>query len=679
MSLPKEQIINWFSRIQKAEDFQSKRHEAWNQIMKLYKGEFFSKPTDNSGEITEVNFTFEYVRVLVSAIYAKDPYIFARANIGKRAAFAEIMEFALNYYWRELKMKQKIKSCIASSVLTPPGFIELGYMFVKEIKDEFTKQLEEEFPELVQQKDTKPLEKQGIFDDTVKEDDIFVKPHTAWKVLFPDGYHNIRESPWMAIVDTVPLLDIKSNPLFSKAKNNINPGIANSPSNNSTSAAFNLKRDVPLTNMNGRDNLDEENIPVDLYYIFDRRSQRRFVIVKGLEEALFDKEWKYLPEGFPLFPLIFNEIPATKDNSHAYPLPDVVPLLPQLKELSKINSAMMRHRKRAGTLILGRKGAVSEEEVTNIQQANDVDIVLMDNIDENSVKTFTPPSLPPDFYRIRDTIMQDLLRISGLPQLLSGGNSGVETATESENIRLGATLIQSEKVDTIEEFTKDIARYMAGLIWQFKSRRDIEEIYGEPLSEEMWPSLPKKEDGEVDINKARRIIQKEIHFYIEAGSTRPPKDENVERKLWMDLVTSVKQMFPGRLNDGVILPQLLKKFDFKDIDQAVISFDEEEAQVAEQENQLLLQGIPVPVSPNQNHKIHAQIHANMANQGQSSPQLDQHLLEHVSREEQQSPGGDGRNRKRNTSADVRRRGVPENVDFVGASNTPQRGINRGGG
>src|SRR3990167_9267589 len=145
-----EEIRMWQGRINKAETLQEERSKERKEILKLYLGEFFGKPTDNSGEITEVNFVYEFLKVLVAAVYSKDPFIFVRARTTYRYKFAETMEEAINYYWSELKLKGKVKKAIIDAVLSPPGFIEIGYLFLKEKKDrdEITRRLEEEFPEL---------------------------------------------------------------------------------------------------------------------------------------------------------------------------------------------------------------------------------------------------------------------------------------------------------------------------------------------------------------------------------------------------------------------------------------------------------------------------------------------------------------------------------------------------
>jgi len=662
-----ENIREWFGRITKAEDLQAERSKERKEILKLYLGEFFGKPTDNSGEVTEVNFTFEYIKVLISAIYARDPFIFVRARSGKWATFAETMQLVINYYWKELKLKKKIKSSILDGVLAPPGFIEIGYLFIKE-KNQITEDLEKEFPEL---KVTEPLETKGIFDDTIKEDDVFANHIPSHQALWPDGYNDIREAPYFIIKRKMPLLDVKANTMFKSVRNRLT-GFNTISSTSKKAGKFTLKDNVKPMQSSVQEAIDEEQTEITLYYIFDKRTQARFVLAKNFDEdSLFERDWKYLPEGFPIFPLVFNQIPSTEDKANSYPLSDVIPMLPQLKELSKLSSAMMKHRKRSGTLLVVKKGKISPQEITNITQANDLDIVELENIDEGSLKGFTPPSLPQDFYNLRKVVLEDLMRASGFQQLLAG-QTGIETATESENVRAGALLRTSEKQDVIEDFTVEIAIYLAGLIYQFKQdKSEIGQIIGEDeVSEEMWPSLPKNPDGTVNIDKARIFIQKEIWFEIDAGSTRPPKDEAVERKQWMDAVATIEATYPGRLKESVIIPQLLKKLEFKDIEQAVKAFDEEEAQAAQQETQLLLKGIPVPVSPNNHHMIHLQVHAQPTQQGKSSPALDQHIATHASFEENLRGAtpqkGDARAANKSTVPDITRRGVPEGADFSGA-------------
>src|SRR3989304_1595823 len=218
------------------------------------------------------------------------------------------------------------------------------------------------------------------------------------------------------------------------------------------------------TQGNPYDSGDKELTKITLYHIFDRASRKIFTPAKNFtEDSLYDGEWNYLIDGFPIYPLIFNEIPRCDEDSNAFPLSDIVPMIPQLKELSLISSAMLRHRKRAGTLLLGKRGAITEGDASKIQNSSDVDMILLNDIGEATVKGFPPPALPQDFYKLRQILLEDLIRRSGYNQLL-GVSKGIQTATESDNVAAGALLRQSEKIDIIEEFTVLIAKEQAGVL-----------------------------------------------------------------------------------------------------------------------------------------------------------------------------------------------------------------------
>lgn len=665
--MDKDTIKMWFARIQRCEDLQSNKTNERKQILKLYKGEFFGSPVAGSSEVIEDNFTYEFMQVAISSIYARNPHIFVRTKNPKRGQFAETMELVINHYWYEKNAKQKFKKAIIDGILQPPGFIEIGYFLFTE-KNKILKQVENEFPELKDlNKKRKTEEEQGITDETIKEDDVFLNHISTWDILFPDGYHDIRECPYLIKKQVVTLDKILANPIYKNTEKLRNRRILKDSTSPVT--AYNMKALPRSEGSYGR--IDDELVKVTLYHIFDWAGAKRFTLAKEVpDDALHETEWDYLIDGHTIFPLIFNEVPKTDEESNAFGLSDIVPLIPQLRELSLISSAMMRHRKRAGTLLLGKEGSITPTQATNIQNASDVDLILVDDNSEAALRGFTPPALPQDFYRLREIILRELIRRSGYNQLL-GVAEGIQTATESENVQAGMVVRQSEKVDTIEELTVLVAKGLAGLIWQYKQdKKEIEEIIGESVTEEMWPTLPKDKD------EARRIIQRELLFRIEAGSTRPPKDEAVEREQWRKIVVDINTLFPNRLKDDIILPQLLKKYEFKDIERAVISFDDEETKVAQEENKLLLQGIPQLTSPNENHLLHLQVHA----QAYQTPglaitqQMDEHILNHKQHYEANNPQVTPK-----TGGTKPETGVADFSDLLGAVRSlPGTGINTGG-
>ena len=655
--MTQDEIKIWFGRIQRAEILQAKHTEGRIQSIKLYKGEFFGNPISNNSETIDCNFLYENVELWKSAVYARAPYLFIRSRSTRMVRFSETMERVVNYYITHLGLKKLEKQAVVNAIIQPPGFIGAGYFFTSN-KDKLTRELEQEFPEL---RDTKKEKKKWDMNPGIQNDDIFLKYISPHSMLWPDGYHNLLDAPYLIEREQTNLMDLLSNPTYGKIKFEIDPRFA--AGKESTQTMFTMHNSPSMMPGNNYLNYDKELTPIVMYHVWDRRNRDRFTLVKNFHKnAIFEKEWNYVSDKYPYFPLSFHEIPETPDDAHSYPLSDVVPMLPQLKEFTKVTTAMMKHLKRSAALILAKRGAVSTGEASLIQSSENLDLIEFDHIDEASLRVLSIPPMNMDFGNMRNIILEDLQRVSGLNQLL-GSIKGVESATESDNIRAGALLRQTETIDNVENHIRDIGQFLVSLAWQFKTRKDIEMILGEPISPEMWPDFPDNMD------EARDIVNRELIVDIEAGSTSPPKDKAVERKQKQDLIGTLKANFPGRLKDDIILPQILEDYDFRDIDLAVIGFDAEEEQAAIEENNLLMQGIPLPVSPNQNHEIHMNIHSQIE---MPTPASDEHLLKHQEFMEKISPTiapqrGDSKIAPQTTTPELRRRGVPDAVDLQGAA------------
>lgn len=673
-------INKWFQRFTRATDLQGKSSEERKQAIKLYTGTTFGKPTDDT-EDSEVNFVYEFLDVILSAIYARNPHIFVRSDKAGRLSFAQTMEEVINYYWREKKVKQKMKRAIRDAILQPPGWISVGFQLEGKERDKFTKDLEREFPEL-KKNPPKTEEQEGILNETVKRGDIFINYLSSWDVVWPDGYNEIRTAPYLFIIERTNLEDVQNNPIYKNSKFDLRKFVGQG---NTIKKPTSFTMDALPQVLNNQESVDLETIAIKLIHVWDRRGQQVFTLAENFtDDTLFGpKDWNLLSDGFPFFPLVFNEIPQTDENSNSYPLSDVTPMIPQLKDLSKVSAMMVKHGKRMVPIVTTTEDGMSEPQRTNYQTSDIMELVIVD--DPTKVVVNTPPTIPAAWFNLKGEILQDLFRTSGMKQLLASA-VGVDTATESENIREGGRIRQSGKIDVIEDFTVDIARFVAGLLWQFIDRAQIAEIIGEEVSEEMWPDLPTLADGKTrDIVEARRVIQKEIHFRIDAGSTRPPKDEAIEQKLFSDAVGILKANFPGRFKEDVILEQLLKKMKIPEAEKAVIKFDDEEIAAAQKENELLMQGIPVPVSPNQNHQLHLQVHGQIEQNAttQPTPELDEHINITADFLERTNPTaspqrGDSKIAPQTTTPNARRQGVTEFADIKGSTAVRQPGANRGG-
>lgn len=670
--MAKLNIQMWMARFQRAKDLQKKEEKTRKSAIRLYTSTFFTNNASTETEDQEVNFVYEFIDVLLSAIYARNPHIFVTTENTKFLSFSDTMEKVINYYWREKKVKKKMKKAIKDALLQPPGWLSVGFKMPLD-KETTQIELEQEFPELKQKKKTE--EELGNLDETVKRGDISINYHSAWDVMWPDGYNDKRTSPYLFVLERTNLQDVQNNTMLKKSRFDVRRFIGLGGGTVQKPTSFVMSATPILNNQIMDGGTDLEIIPITLVHVWDRRDQQMFTLAEGFfDDTLFGpKEWEFLADGFPQFPLEFNEIPQTDEKANSYPMSDITPMMPQLKNLSQIDNLMMRHGKRQGGVVLYEEGGITEGQMSEIQNSNDLDAQKVDNIDK--IKTFTFPTVPSAWFNLKSEVLNDLFRISGMKQLLASAR-GVDTATESENIREGGRIRQSGKIDVVEDFTVDIARFLSGTIWQFIDPKQIEEIISEPLSEEMWPQLPKLPDGSTDMEEAKRIVQKELFFRIDAGSTRPPKDEAVEQKLFTDSIQILKANFPNRFKEDILVEELLKKMKIPEAEKAVLKFDEEEIQAAQKENQLLAQGIPIPVSPNQNHILHIQVHAQLQNNitTPTTPQADQHISEHAAFMERSQ----GQSKQSNTPGQRKQSGVPEFADIVGSTKAREPGANLGG-
>ncbi len=614
-----EDIKVWKGRIERALGVQQRQHSTWNDSIDLYNCVYFSKI--NGGldpERVDVNFANWYVDNLVPLVYFRDPYIFARAEHDNYSAFTATMEKVINIHWRKLMMKQQFKRVIKSGFLMPPGWIKTGYTAkigqdISKIEETKAKDLVGQIKSVItgifKKEKEKTPEEQGVLNQYIEEESIFANWIPSWKMLIPEGYQLVENMPYLIEIEDIPKIDFLSNPLY-KNKEKISP----SRETKSTSPSTNLHRP-------GYDNIgtsDSETDVIRLFHIQDRRNRKNITISMGCDEPHFEGDWWAGKDGFDYEPLIFDETLPSETESNPYPPNVLIPILPQIIEQSNARSQMVKWRKRASAIILAQRGLASEEDLRQMEESEAVQLMLVSNI--SAYQMAQTPNLPTGVFDVDNVIKQDLQMGTNMGQMMFAPQAGQRTATQATIAQSGLQLKSSARVDVVEDFTVKVAKKIAYLLWNFYDREKVSEILGEQVTESMWLDLPD------DPKARRRMIYSEIQFRIDAGSTAPPKDETVERKQWLDAMSIISTIAPERLNKEEAVKSIVKTFKYiKDINKIVISNDEGEMQTATQENQLMSQGMPQAVSPNENHQIHIQIHSQAA----GNEIVDAHILEHA--------------------------------------------------
>jgi hypothetical protein len=674
----------WKERIERSEGLQQQQHRDWKDAIDLLNCDYFSKLTGGTDpEFVEVNFAKSYIKKFVNLTYFRDPRIFVESRTGKYTDFADTMDTVINYELKRLRMKKQFKRVILSSALTSPGWIKLGYTAkigqdVAKIEEEKEKSIIEGLKDTIGgifRKEKKELtpEEQGILNSFITEENIFASWIPSWNMLMPEGYQVIEQMPYLIEIEEVPKMDFRNNPLYENKKSIHDKRV--------------VRRDTPTretmntANYNGQVGGDSELDTIRLYHVWDRREQKRFTMSLEANDKHFEGDWCYDFEGFPYKPLLFEDNLPGKDKTNPYPVNLVKPIMSQIIEKSYARTQMAKWRKRAAAYIIAGAGATDED----IAQITETEAVQLIKVSNSGLFQFAQtPALPQGIFEVDDVIDKDLQMMTSMGQMMFAPQAGTRTATQASIGQSGLQIDMAAAVDTIEDFTVEVATSLAQLAWQFYDRDKIGEILGEEATEKMWIDPPK------DPEERRRMIRSQMIFRIDAGSTAPPKDETTDKKQLLDLVSIVMTIAPERIKKGEFVERLLKRFKFaKDLNKIVISSDDDEKQKAQQENQLMLQGHPQTVGPNEPHDVHIQEHLQAA----GHPLVDQHIVAHGQKmgivgkgkgagqrqgeQQGQVQAGDNRPPVQSTNPEIARQGIPNSAGIAGAARNPGPGAKAG--
>jgi uncharacterized protein YeaC (DUF1315 family) len=667
------EISIWKDRISRAQGLQDQQHSDWKDSIKLYNCDYFKDLYSGiDPERVEVNFAKWYIDKQIPLVYFKDPKIFIKNRGDAYGDLCDTLDTLVNYEWRRLRLKKQFKRVILSADLTSPGWLKMGYTAkigqdIAKIEEIKQKSLISDLKDTIKgifNKDPEDVtpEEQGILNAYITEENLFATHISSFNVLIPDGYQYIENMPYIIEVEDVPMMDFKENPFF-KNKTSIMSSRANQPDNYQHTRVSTGK----YSDGTKDSSKDNEIETIKLYHIWDRRNQERKTMSMRTDDWHFKGKWPYDAEGFPLKPLMFEDNIQNEDQCNPYPTNILKPIMSQIIEKSQARTQMVKWRKRATAYILAQEGLATDEDMTKLGNIDGVTLAKVSNIAAFLMTQTT--NLPNGVFEVDDLIDKDLQMGTSMGQMMFQAQSGQRTATQASIGQSGLQAKLAANVDTIEDYTVDVASWIAQSAMQFYDKDKVEEILGEPVTEKMWPDFSKMDPAE-----RRRIIKSDIQITIDAGSTAPPKDETADKKQLLDMVSIIMSVAPERIKKGEFVERLLKRFKFaKDLDKIVISSDEDEQKKAMAENELMVAGHPQVPGPNEPHDVHIQEHIKAA----GHPLVDQHIVAtgqlmgikpkgDKQGEQQGAPqSGDTRPPKQSTNPEIARQGMPSNASISG--------------
>jgi len=524
----KEEVKQWLDRVNVARRYRDRIQEdlGVNRFTKEYMGNYDVRL--GNIQVPPINDVYAYTQSLISALSNKEPYIAVNARKTGTIKGAKILEVALNYYWRELKIKEENELELMDVTLAGDAWHKTGYS-----------------AQSVGSGETMKLKDEKIYSN---------------RVSFKDIVYNIgsRKAPWdcqwMAQRIVRPTKDVADEYDIppSKLKGGPHPAL-----NESEFKSANFKSDLNFST---------------LWEIWDSREQKIRLVAEGYEKYLKKPtNWPDYVDEFPFDNLWFN---AIVDES--FHMPDIKPWEPQILEKIKVLAMILNHMKRWNRQLIVRKGAIDVQDMDKFEKGIDGSIVEVNVASSESINnvmtaaTYAP--LPPEIWTLLNKLDEIAANVNGQPAFDRGGSTITKTRTlgELEFMKGGSKSRTDRKINRLETYMGNIARKLIAIM---KANFDLEEtvyITGSTPQEIIEAFQDKFDPNTGSISFTKEDITGEYDVAVRAGSTLPLDRETRLQILSQVLQQSVQlAQLPGIPPFiQVVIQEILRDYDIKALEAA---------------------------------------------------------------------------------------------------------------
>jgi len=494
LSLTTDEVKMWLARIDRSREWRRPHIEKWKRFIRYAECKF-----DNmSGEIS-VNLVHPHVRIIIPAIYSKNPDVVVVPRQKSAVEAARVMEVLLRYLIKEIGLKEEAKFCILDAILIGHSWIKVGY------QTDFAQVTGNKVP-LVQKVFDALSKAMSGEEEEVEESTYYLQPderivsEMAWALrvspfdmfvpAFSSGRHDL---PWIVHQYLRRMSDVKKNPLYENTKN-LTP---------SSKAVDLIKEKAAGTNKVVPIEDDEEEYSL-LYEIWDCTKNLIYIIPDEHDHAIEVKpnEYTFLDSRHTFEMLGFNFIP-----DRFYPLSEIEPWEPQLMELKQLRTQQSTHRKRFNRKYVYSEGDFTPSALETLKAGEDGALVPSQADDVRaSIQPVMDAALPSDVYQAERWIKEDITNIGGITDYQRGtSQSGAKTATEASIVETQSRFRSEERLDIVGTFIERIIRNLGMICQHFMDQEQVFPIIGDDAIR--WQKVDK------------RAIQGEMLFNVVYGST----------------------------------------------------------------------------------------------------------------------------------------------------------------
>jgi len=253
---------------------------------------------------------------------------------------------------------------------------------------------------------------------------------------------------------------------------------------------------------------------VCLYQVYDLDTKSTFVIVDGYKDYVMEPEAvDPSTKGFwTHFPLTFNDIESSPGcKASLFPPSDVQLMISPQKEWNRTREALRAQRKANAPKYMCPKGALSEADKENIQNAVDNQVVELENLTpgSNPSTVVVPLQVAKIDVQVYDTkpLAEDILIATGQQEANVGPAQPNVTATVGTIAEQSRMTVSASNVDDLDDCLTAVAKCGGEMLLREMSKQTVQQIAGIGA---VWPE------------QGRESFLNQIELQIVASSSGRP-------------------------------------------------------------------------------------------------------------------------------------------------------------
>ena len=614
----------WHNQLEACKKFYEPKHRMWRRLLKAYALEF-SNLQLGKVKPRKVSRFYPLTRQIMASVAFKYPEVFFHVEDSNLEFAAEIYQRTANSAFDLMNVMPEVRQQTFDALYCYVGWLKMGHNPAGD--DNIT-----------------PY----IANDAMTEDMPFVRRISPFNIFVDPNCppQSLAYAEYVIEKMMVPVEFVKNDPRFENRNNIVPVGLDDVDegmlSNMGTSATGNGEEDEAL-----REAVGNRKMTI-LYEIHDRTHRMRHTFVQGVHNPIESIPHPFLdgetesegmdPEtgrplltgnftptggyivkgGFPYIPLRMDMPGET-----FYGLPPMAYVEDSQLVITESVSRRVDHVKRGARIILGRRQERERNEGLEDRIREGEDAVIAWVEDPNSAFRGMPmDALPPDQLGLESDMRNYEEQILQVSQMALGGGPA-RTATESSLIagfgQLNREWMQSAISDVYKTISHNTLRIMA------------DERY---TPENFLINMGRDENDPVIQAVTADLFKARFKVNVVPGSMQP-LTEQLEREETLALVNYLIQL--PEVNREEVIRMILRSFRVPNAEKVMGNAVNEEAiRAAQLENQVMIASVmsgqpaPVPVLPNQHHRLHLQTHPQIQQDPQFAqlpPQIQQQLVQ----------------------------------------------------